>query len=531
MNPTQIPAPRVPLIDAKTGLMSREWFRFFNYVYEQLNPANYAQSSADVSYDEGGTGAVIRSVESKLQESVSVKDFGAVGDGVTNDAPAIQAAVNSVIAAGGGTLYFPSGQYLVNTTISINSGGVWLEGSGSGSGGTWIVNGTSNAAAIQFGNGSTFIFHNGISQFFFGQKSGTTPVLGNCGVKFSKTSNTNVYDILTAEYPAALYDGIVFSGVAAAQINTIKTQGSLNNGVVFNNDCLDMYVIQSKSDGNANNGWDIKYSNGMYFTNCTAYYNNVNAWNIGSGAGATYVTGNLFFENCIGDTSGDHNWYFEDVDSFFMSNCWGSTQKSTSINPFAGGILLFGSNCTNGNLVNCSALYNNGYGLKIYGARFITSIAGQWGRAGNGNGRGGFGAGIGVEDSAQDITINAGNCTANPYGIIITAGVVRCNILGGNATGNTVSAVYLPENAQSIRNLLGFNPYSVTTPAIPVSNVAVTNATSVDCNVYIAGGTVTQIKVNGVYVLTSPPATIFLPAGSTITLVYSVAPTWVWVGN
>ena len=35
-NVTQIPAPRVPIVDPKTGLMSREWFRFFNAVYEQL---------------------------------------------------------------------------------------------------------------------------------------------------------------------------------------------------------------------------------------------------------------------------------------------------------------------------------------------------------------------------------------------------------------------------------------------------------------------------------------------------------------
>lgn len=35
-NITQIPAPRVPLIDAGTGLISREWFRFLNALYEQL---------------------------------------------------------------------------------------------------------------------------------------------------------------------------------------------------------------------------------------------------------------------------------------------------------------------------------------------------------------------------------------------------------------------------------------------------------------------------------------------------------------
>jgi hypothetical protein len=514
--------------------MSREWFRFFNYVYEQLNNTTYAQDSADVSYDEGGTGAVTRSVESKLQESVSVKDFGAVGDGIVNDAPAIQAAVNAVTANGGGTIYFPSGQYLVNTTISINSGGVWLEGSGSGEGGTWIVNGTSNAAAIQFGNGSTFIFHNGISRFFFGQKSGATPVAGNCGVKFSKTSNAIVNDILTAQFPAALYDGIVFSGVGQSQISNIKTQNCLNNGVVVNNDSFDLYFIQSRSDVNANNGWDIKYSNGLYFTNCTAYQNNVNGWNIGTGAGATYITNNLFFANCIGDTSGNDNWYIESITSFFMTNCWGSAQKSTAVNVNAAGFLFFGDQVTNGNLVNCAALFNNGVGLKLFGNKFINVIGGQWGKLANGNGQGGFGAGISLENLCEDITINAGNCTSNiGHGLIASVGLVRCNVLGGNATNNSTSTVFLSENFQSIRNLLGFNPRTVTTPAIPASNVAVINDTGVDCNVYLPSGTgtVTQIQINGTFVLSSPPASIFLPAGASIKLIYTVAPLWVWIGN
>ena len=35
-NSTQIPAPRVPVVEPDNKLMSREWFRFFNAIYEQL---------------------------------------------------------------------------------------------------------------------------------------------------------------------------------------------------------------------------------------------------------------------------------------------------------------------------------------------------------------------------------------------------------------------------------------------------------------------------------------------------------------
>lgn len=59
------------------------------------------------------TGAVARWVEDKLSESVSVRDFGAKGDGTTDDTSAIQAAINAVNAAGGGVLCVPRGTYIV----------------------------------------------------------------------------------------------------------------------------------------------------------------------------------------------------------------------------------------------------------------------------------------------------------------------------------------------------------------------------------------------------------------------------------
>ena len=69
-----------------------------------------------VTYTPAGTGAVQTTVQTKLRESVSVKDFGAAGDGVTDDTAAIQAALLA-----GKIITFPAGTYLINDALSLNT--------------------------------------------------------------------------------------------------------------------------------------------------------------------------------------------------------------------------------------------------------------------------------------------------------------------------------------------------------------------------------------------------------------------------
>lgn len=94
--------------------------------------ARLAQSdgSSLIGFIQSGTGAVARTVQSKLRDVVSVKDFGAVGDNVTDDSVAIQAAIDAVFAANGGTVFFPNGQYRTSQTITLKYR-VYLRGTGS----------------------------------------------------------------------------------------------------------------------------------------------------------------------------------------------------------------------------------------------------------------------------------------------------------------------------------------------------------------------------------------------------------------
>jgi hypothetical protein len=115
--------------------------------------------SNSVGYLPAGTGAVASTVQTKLRESVSVKDFGAVGDGTTDDTAAIQAAID---ANGGKVIFFPLGTYKITATILVSVTNTRLEGSGQ-------VSRVYNA-----GSGDAFKFYS--------VSTALTSFLSNCGI-------------------------------------------------------------------------------------------------------------------------------------------------------------------------------------------------------------------------------------------------------------------------------------------------------------------------------------------------------------
>lgn len=98
-------------------------------------------------------GATARSYTTVLGELVvSVKDFGAVGDGTTDDTVAVQAASDRVEARGGGWVYFPKGTYKVTSAISVDTVGVSWRGAGRGISVIKNFSTTGNAVTINVGS-------------------------------------------------------------------------------------------------------------------------------------------------------------------------------------------------------------------------------------------------------------------------------------------------------------------------------------------------------------------------------------------
>jgi hypothetical protein len=165
-------------------------------------------------------------------------------------------------------------------------------------------------------------------------------------------------------------------------------------------------------------------------------------------------------------------------------------------------------------------------------------VCGSSAEVGFPNGQSSAGSGIYIGPNADRIVVTGGSCEGNnSYGVDIANGATNTLVSGTQLEFNVVSALRNSANGSAanarIRDCDGYNPLGlgVTTPSVPATTVAQTNLTGTNCTVYITGGTVTAIKINGGTVLLNTPAMVYLPAGATISITYSSAPTWVWVGD
>lgn len=111
-------------------------------------------------------GASSRSVNEKLSEHISVKDFGAVGDGVADDYPAFQRAINyvanmSVGLSSGGRLHVPVGDYALSHSLVMPAGKpMELHGQGSGTK-LFRLTGTGNIIECYSGSNIADLFFRG----------------------------------------------------------------------------------------------------------------------------------------------------------------------------------------------------------------------------------------------------------------------------------------------------------------------------------------------------------------------------------
>lgn len=88
---------------------------------QDLASTSPGKGSAMVGFKNVGSGSVVRTAYDKLTEVQSVEDFGAVGDGVTDNSTAFQSALNWLFGADDRCLDIPYGTYSILSSLSINN--------------------------------------------------------------------------------------------------------------------------------------------------------------------------------------------------------------------------------------------------------------------------------------------------------------------------------------------------------------------------------------------------------------------------
>lgn len=169
--------------------------RDFNNIFQLAGTYTYQGNSPSVETLLAGTGtnySVQRSLQDKLDDYVSLADFGARGDGVSDDTKALQSAIDQLYLnvdqndpRSRRTLKFPAGTYLVTGTIYIPPYAS-IEGEGSSS--TFVVQSSSSIPVFQTVGGTSTPSHKVVIPSIQSTSQPTNVRLSGMTVRYSNAS-------------------------------------------------------------------------------------------------------------------------------------------------------------------------------------------------------------------------------------------------------------------------------------------------------------------------------------------------------
>lgn len=420
-------------------------------------PGSLLDSSA-VSYQPAGTGAVATIVQTKLRESVSVKDFGAVGDGVTNNYSAFILAIASIPAAGG-VLHIPAGTYYLGTSgLLISRSNLTIIGEGMPQVSTNLYS-LSGGTILQ---GTVVIDGNNISVSSLGVDCGTTYVTarnsGN-GIdalaihsvgQTSINKNTNVRDVVgltkiatsTADATAAVHSVLLESLQYGSGDNIVGVGGWFG-------------IVMKVSDFNFTNLIGRESDNVNVYLKSDTYgpVNRVNIQNIIANNTVTRGYSAVRIEASSAALSGVSIGNVTVQNPTFASN----SNTGTSVMVAAAGV----SPVSNLSIASVTTL-NGSNGISVLGPCYSVSIDNASLVSGGGVG---FSTGLGTAVTQPiDVTINNLRAASFTYGAVSIAsantlaviGLINAANTGGNVDStSTINVQTTTRVSQYIGTLLG----------------------------------------------------------------------------
>lgn len=547
------------------------------------NTSDVSKGDALVGYKSPLSGGTARTVHSRFTDlPLSVKDFGAVGDGVTNDTTAFA----NMISAGGTSahLYVPPGTYLLSG-ITLNQSGQLLE----------LARGATLKLASSTNTNVVYVTASGVrvtgGTIDGNRTNQTRNQTGNAGVAFSAVSNVQVDNV---EIKTCAGPGVVISSCSDVSVlsNYIHdtdlpsvygfTSASCEDWLVEGNRCIRVNDgAQADASGinligsGANPLAHVRVIGNYYSGPTGAFAATIATGVTVRGTHATIVGNDL--RNGLMGVSLDGG----QSSSTYMT-CTGNvmrTPKSYGVEIGGVGYCVVSGNTINGGGTTQYGMiidsgpnnYNSITGNTIQGVTLEgithspsgatsasqTSITGNmiqgaplgiriqqssnWSICGNNY--------TGDSSSAFVLAIstasaNIGNLAVVGNNVTTATAVLELNAASALTANNIVcrdniftTANHLKKSGSAVvgsavaanRGAFG----NIAAPAVPTTAVSTQNSYLSDATIFITAGagSTTAVAINGTAAVTIPASgiqSVRLLAGQSITLTYTSAPTWTW---
>jgi hypothetical protein len=274
----------------------------------------------------------------------NVKDFGATGDGTTDDTAAIQAAIEDGRLTTGAVIYFPRGLYIISDQLNVYSymtlrGEGDGPGSGSGGGSGVGVSTIRQTTANKHGIHGEDVIDFGMEGLLVdGTGAGTGNGLNLVRLYHGDCRYISVRNCTFQNF----YDGVVMDLAIVSNLERVVSYNNQNHG----------FKIYSSGGG---------ASTSLAFTACWADTNGADGWHIDTSVYCTLV-------GCASDRNGGSGYLVNNSQSFSMMSC-GSENNTGAAFKVAGASY-------NVTAISCWNYLNNGLGFYVTDSSQNISVIG-----------------------------------------------------------------------------------------------------------------------------------------------------------
>lgn len=228
-------------------------------------------------YVPAGAGAVATTVQEKLRESVSVKDFGAKGDGTTDDTAAIQAA-HAALPSTGGTIFFPVGAYPVSSTLTFSkkvkldfAGGMGVQIGAPSSAFIKVTSTSFSGPVVKFTGDGSCMSNGGVVGFSGNTAQGIQILANSVSLRNVGVGGVNGIGFIVGDDVIAANTNCFLLDNCRAYSN--GAYGFYFNSTTVNVDCNAGTVINCDASLNGSDGFVSKRCFKNTFVSCTAQLN------------------------------------------------------------------------------------------------------------------------------------------------------------------------------------------------------------------------------------------------------------------